>query len=201
LFIIVRLRNSHFFASIKELMIKNKKPSKKLIVALVIIAALIIISSLFYWFRIRSSSQSGPNEGESPVNLEPPTKEDAQRVEDTKQGIIDRQKQEDGQLNSADTKQTVRPVITYASQYGSVVEVGAEVPVFEDGGTCTANFKLGSSTVTKSVQAVKNVNRVSCPAMTADVSEFNPKGSWTVIVSYSSASSSGTSNPSTVGVK
>jgi cytoskeletal protein RodZ len=183
-------------------MIKIKKPSKKVVIASVI-ALILLGGGFFYWFQVRPNDIENIGTEEAPINLAPPTEEDAQRVEDNKQRIADQQKDNASSAPAAGSgsKQTVKPNITYAQQYGQSVEVGAEVSVFEDGGTCTATFTSGANTVTKSVQAVKNVNRVNCPAMVADASEFNPKGNWSVTVTYNSNSSSGTSNPLTVVVK
>lgn len=183
-------------------MLKIKMPSKKVLIASVVIL-LVAAGCLFYWFQVRSDSPENIGTEEAPINLAPPTKEDAKRVEDNKQRIADEQKNNTSSAptSGSGSKQTVKPVITYAQQYGQSVEVGAEVSVFEEGGTCTATFALGSSKITKTVQAVMNVNRVNCPAMVADVSEFNPKGDWSVIVTYNSGSVSGASNPMMIGVK
>ncbi len=147
--------------------------------------------------RNNAASTTTPTPSEDFINLDPPTEEDTQRVEDNKQKIVDQQ----GSQPTPPAGATVKPVITYAQQYGQVVEVGAEVPVFENGGTCTATFTLGAATVTKTVQAVTNVNRVNCPVMAAEASEFYPKGSWSVTVGYKSASTSGTSDSRLVEVK
>lgn len=156
----------------------------------------------YYIMRNNQSPTSVITTGkEPPVNLDPPTKADAERVEDTKQKIVDKQSSGTGSTTLTGAKKTVKVAITYAGQYGQTVEVGAEVAVFEEGGTCTIKFSLGTSSFTKTVQAIQNVNRVNCPAVIVNSSEFNPKGAWSVMASYSSNTSSGSSDISTVGVK
>jgi len=178
--------------------IKIKKPSKKVLV--VILASLVVLGAgaTSYWFLVRDSSSNVPGNGsgEPPVNLEPATEEDQQRADDNKQRIVDQAAQVGNQQGNSSSKKNVAPIITYSGQYGSVVEVGAEVAVFENSGTCIAVFTLGGSKVTRSVQAIQNVNRMSCPVMSVPVSELNPKGEWTVVVSYDSGTTVGASNPS-----
>lgn len=180
---------------------KIKKPSKKVVIILAAIVVAAVIGASSYWFLVRDEATDVPGNGtgEAPVNLEPATEEDRQRAEDNKQDIVDREKQLDNQNDTS--KKSVQPTITYAGQYGSVVEAGAEVNAFESSGTCTATFTSGNSKITRSVQAIQNVNRMSCPVMSAPVSEFNPKGSWSVVVSYSSGTAAGSSTPVTFTVE
>lgn len=181
-------------------MVKIKKPPKWLIFTALGILVLAVAGGAYYWLQVRTKPQVLPSD--PTVNLAPPTQEDAQRVEDNKQKIVQQQEQEGNRESTpTGTKQTVKPTIIYAGQYGGSVEVGAEVAVFEDGGTCTATFTSGSSTLTRSVQGVRNVNRVTCPTITVNTAEFNPKGSWSVTVTYDSTSTAGTSNPQTIAVE
>lgn len=187
-------------------MLKIKKPTKKAIIIGIIAVGVIAAGALTYYFvnvRDDNPQTTGTTNGqEEPVNLAPPTEQDAQRVEDNKQQIVDRQAQLDAQSQQSDSsKKNVVPTITYAGQYGQVVEVGAEVAVFDASGTCTATFSLGASSFTKSVQAVQNVNRMNCPTISVPVSEFTPKGSWGVTIKYDSGSSTGVSNSSTIRVE
>lgn len=184
-------------------MLKIKKSQKKIFVITGLIAILIISGGTFLYSRNNSSIEpSTPSEQQDFINLDPPTEEDALQVEENKQKIAD---DEDGQGSQPSpqpgTKIAVKPVITYAQQYGQSVEVAAEVATFEAEGTCTATFSLGATSFTKTVQAVQNVNRMNCPVMIAASSEFNPKGTWSVSVAYNSATASGVSDTSSVSVE
>lgn len=179
-----------------ESMVKNKK-----LIIILAVLTLIAISVASYVFVIRgdqrNSQQTASTTQEDKVNLDPPTEEDKTRVEQNKQRIVD---QQNGQSQTSGS--TAKPVITYAEQYQSNVEVGGYVNgIFEDGGTCTAKFSQGSQVVTKSSKGVKNSNNVSCPAIVTPASTLSPKGTWTVTLTYSSPTASGTSDQRTLEVK
>lgn len=182
-------------------MLKQNRSNKKIIV---IIAVVLLVIGGGSAFALTRGDKTSPSKDKEKVNLAPPTKEDAERVEENKQAVIKRQqdeKQAEQSGANSDSKESVSPTITYADQYQGQVEVGAFVSgVFEDGGTCTATFTNGSANFTKQVQAVRGANSVNCPVMQAPVSSFSPRGTWQVSVSYSSPSSSGTSESKQVEV-
>ncbi len=188
-------------------MVKNTKINKKIIVCCAIFTLLIGTMFSVYYLNREPKKTAQPvtaqtNETE-PLNLAPPTNEDRQRVEDNKKRIIEQQDlSKSQQVNTSGSKKSIKPTITYAQQYGQSVEIGAYVSgIFEDGGKCTATFKLGSSAFSKSVTANKNVSSVDCPVMSANASDFNPKGSWLVEVSYDSPTAFGVSEKRQVEVK
>jgi hypothetical protein len=151
-----------------------------------------------WYFAIHGKGYSAKQSREATdgINFDPATKEDNKRAEDNKDRIIENENQLANQSNSSgtDSKKVVKPTITYAGKFDNQVQVGAYVSgVFEDGGECTAEFTQGNLKFAKKVTAVKNVNSVDCPEMAANSSEFTNKGQWTVTVTYSSATASGTS--------
>lgn len=147
------------------------------------------------------NAPSTPSVTTDGINYAPPTAEDKKNVEQNKENIVaNEQNRESGSSNSS--RKNVKPTITYADQYGQSVEVGAFVSgIFEDGGTCKAIFTHDGSSFSKNVQAVKNANSVNCPVMSAGVSEFSQKGTWSVTVSYDSPTASGASDAHQVEVK
>jgi hypothetical protein len=151
-----------------------------------------------------STSQSDDDEAqpEESINLTPPTPEDAQRVEENKQAIIDRENKEKNTTPPpAGAKKAVKPIITYAGQYGSKVEVGGYTTgVFESGATCVVAFSKDGQGFSKSVTAVTNVNSMDCPVVEVPASEFSSKGSWTVTITYDSASANGTSDTKVIEI-
>ena len=185
-------------------MFKHKKK-------IIIIVAIIFFAFIFSFVLIKKNSQnniqqSGTVGEETKINLNPPTQEDLKRAEENKQAIENRDQLIENQKNqnsSPGAIKTVKPVITYAGQYGQQVEVGGYVgDLFEDGGTCTAKFsKDGATPFSKSVQATKNANSVDCPVMIAKNDEFQTKGTWSVVVSYVSPNSTGYSDARTIEVK
>ncbi|MES2971804.1 MAG: hypothetical protein V4702_05780 [Patescibacteria group bacterium] len=176
--------------------------NKKLM--LVAFAAVLLISAALLYTRKQSQNTAGTAETPQPtetINLEPATEEDKLRAEQNKQAIVERERQLEEQPPTSGKKE-VKPVITYAGQYGPRVEVGGYIPgIFEDGGTCTATFSQGSATFSKSVNAIKGASSVDCPVIEATTGEFSTKGTWTVILAYNSASAAGSSEPKQVEVK
>lgn len=179
------------------LKIKKRSSKNKKILLLGLAAALIIAGGALYAF----ANQSDDPQTET-VNLDPSTRQDAKRVEENKQRIVEKESQENSQAaQPGNNKQTVKPIITYADQYGQAVEVGAYVTVFEDNGACTATFTNAGQSIKKTVNAVRNANTTNCPVMTASSNEFSPKGNWSVVVSYDSPTSSGQSDAKIIEIK
>lgn len=175
---------------------KKIKMNKKVLILLLVM--LVAGGAAYYLISKDGPVTTDPTGGN--VNLSPATEEDKKRAEDNKQRIINKQEQETTQPTSG-TK-SVKPVITYAGQYGQNIEVGAYVGgIFEDEGTCTATFTQGARTITKSVQGVKDVNSVACPVMSVSVEDLQSKGIWSVVVNYSSSTARGDSDSRQIGVK
>lgn len=178
------------------------KSKKKLIIILVALLAVIALSGGIYLRNSNKEAPRTPDQGEA-INFDPPTEEDAKRVDENKQAIVDREEaiQNNNQQPQPGPK-SVKPTITYAGQYETGVEVGGFTNgVFEDGGVCTATFSKGSTTFSKSVNAIKNVNAMDCPAIITPIDQFNSKGGWNVTLKYSSASASGESDPRIIEIK
>lgn len=187
-------------------MTKIKKPSKKttLVVLIAVILAIGLSIFLIDKSRDKTSDEAAQTAAQQAgINLALPTAEDAQRVDDNKKKIVERQTQESNQTpTTPGTKKSVIPVVTYAGQYGQDIEVGGYVDgIFEDGGTCTATFTQGSVSKTRTVQSVKNTNAVDCPAMIISTLELGQKGTWKVFISYSSSTSEGKSSAREIEVQ
>lgn len=181
-------------------MLKQNVKNKYVLIGLIVL--LIAGSGYFVFAKRKSASIDTTNQGKaSPINYDPPTAEDAQRADDNKQRIVEREEKLREQQTNTEGKRTVKPVITYAGQYGQSVEVGGYVNTFENDGTCTATFTQGSKRIAKSVTAVRGANSMDCPVMSVDTVEFNPKGTYEVVVSYSSSSATGTSDARQVEIK
>ena len=186
-------------------MTKIKKVSKKIIVG-GLVALLIVAGAGALYIKNRNDATKSTDVASSPqetLNLDPPTDEDAKRADENKQEILRRDEELKTQQTTTETsgKKNVKPVITYAGQYGNSVEAGGYVNVFEEGGTCTATFTRGSAKITKTVQAIRGANSVNCPVMAANSSEFSQKGTYSVTVSYNSATSTGVSDTKQLEVK
>jgi hypothetical protein len=96
----------------------------------------------------------------------------------------------------------VSVLITYADWDASsaTVQAGATVSgVIEDGGTCTLELSSGASTVSASVTAVADAASTSCGRLEVPRAQLSP-GTWQAVVSYRSASATGSSDPTEVVV-
>jgi hypothetical protein len=183
--------------------IKKRKNKKPFIVASVV--ALVAIGGIAYAIS-NHSQKPAPSSTTSgaPINYDPPSKQDTQSVNDNKQRIVQQEKDQQNQTSTnqgSASKQTIKPIITYAGQYGSSVEIGGYINVFEDGGTCQVTFTQGSKTITRSVSAVRDANSVDCPSVSVNSSEFNPKGKYVVTLGYNSNTTTGVSDPKDIEVK
>lgn len=134
------------------------------------------------------------NDDASGINYGPPTEEEIEETEDFKDSLP-------GQTTPPPTpppagqKKTVTPII---SSWGQVpdtkaVEVSGYINnLLENGGTCTAALALNGQTVTASRSATANAQNTSCGFISIDRSQLSP-GTWTVTLSYSSATAEGSS--------
>lgn len=87
-------------------------------------------------------------------------------------------------------------LITYASWEDSTssVEVGAYAALVEPAATCTLTLTRGSETTSQTIDALSDVSTMSCGGFQVGKPQVAP-GTWTAVVTYDSATSSGTSAP------
>lgn len=99
----------------------------------------------------------------------------------------------------------VTPIITYAGYFDDTkkqIEVNAFVPEIFENGTCTLTLtRSGSTTITKTNTAAGSVKNTNCKNFVLERSELSAAGEWSAVVSYSSASHSGTSSTQTFMVQ
>lgn len=181
--------------------IQNKKSSKKRIVPLVIIGIVLIGAAVAAW--IITTQNAKDNSG---INYNPPTQEQKDAGQQTKEDNNKPQTGTDGGTapdvpTGSDGKKSVTPTIVDAGNYGQNVEVRALVPgVTESDGTCTAELTQGSQKVSKSSAATASASSTQCAMITISQAEFSSKGTWSLVVTYSSKESSGRSTPRDVSI-
>ena len=93
-------------------------------------------------------------------------------------------------------------VLTFAHwDAGSAsVQVGGYVGgLIEDGGTCTLTLTNGSQSLTVTAAASADASTTICGPLTVPGSQLAP-GSWRTVVTYHSATTTGTSDPAEVTV-
>ncbi len=125
---------------------------------------------------------------QSKVDLSPATQAEKDAARDTPTT---------SQNTSSGGSKTVTPFITSATASETRAYVQG---VIEDGGTCTATYTHGADVVTATSKGAANASYTNCAPMTLS-GPVNISGTWSVVVSYSSSTSSGKSQPSTFEVK
>lgn len=181
-------------------MIKKSVINKKLFwVALLLLLTTLLV--IIFIYQNKQSSNIAPPPNNDPnaekLDLSPATKEDQARADANKERIVSQQEQQPSQPVSG--KKSVNPVIADANQYGSEVEVRSFVPgIVESDGICTITLSQGTTVITKEVAAVQDATTTQCTKLKLARSEFSSNGTVTVVVTYSSAKSSGSSEPRTM---
>ena len=127
----------------------------------------------------------------SGVKLKPATKEEKKEADQKKEEIVKEQSQQEAPPPTPSGKKQVSVVITNASASSVNAYVSG---IFEEGGTCSAIFTQGSMSITRTSQGFANVSYTQCAPITPNLSTG---GSWSVVVSYNSASAEGKSEPQT----
>lgn len=128
------------------------------------------------------------------VDMSPATATDQQQADQHKDDLVKQQQP----TQSSPSTGTVTPVIISASQNG----VRGFVPgIYESGGTCTATFTQGSQQVVKQSSAVKGATTTDCTPITLARADFPSAGTWTLVLSYSSTASHGSSASQTITVQ
>jgi len=178
---------------------KKRATSKSSVKRLLIVGlALVVVASGVSWALSRhTNSNATPatptrKKPGTYVNLNPPTADEKKASDDAKAAIAQRESQ--NAAISTSGKKSVSPTIVHADGSGVSAYVGN---ILEDGGTCTATFTKDSIVKTFTSQASANVSYTTCGSM--PVSGLTP-GAWQLIVSYSSSTSAGSSQPQTVNI-
>lgn len=185
--------------------IKKTRKNKKIKV-LLIISLVFVLTGTIYFFAQRQNQSSKEqtvateDRSSTDIDLSPATEEDKKRADENKEKIVQDIETQKSSEPSTNLKK-VSPIITYAGQYGDIVEVGGNVNTLEDNGKCIAVFSNSSSSFERQVTAIRDAQSVNCPVISVPVKDFNPKGTWSVVLKYQSTTASGTSEIKNIEVK
>ncbi len=173
---------------------KKTRLNKK---GLLVAAAVVLLLGLgLYVVKARPFSKKTPT-ATNPVNYGPATAQEKSETEQHKKDLAENQP---SSTSTTAGKTNVKPVITYADQYGQNVEVGSYVAgIFENGGTCQLTLTKGSMNVERSATGVSSATTTNCPTFSVKVSDLTP-GDWTAKVTYSSQAAEGTSDTKVISV-
>jgi hypothetical protein len=186
----------------------SKKRLPKRVIGLVIIV-LLVAAGIFLFIKHRQDTKPvvfQKTSTGSAVNLNPPTKQDKTATEQNKDNVVKQQQQDQmankDPANNTPVTNTRKPFITYAAQSAQNIEVDGYVSgVFEDGKGCTATFTQGPLKVTGSSTGFKDSDHTTCTPINLPRSSFSQAGTWSVTLSYSSPTGSGTSDARNVTIQ
>lgn len=158
----------------------SRRLSKALIAGLVVLAVGLAYGGYrLYQNHNKPTTLKTPDGGQA--SLAPATESDKQASEDHKDAIV-KQNAQTNTPNSG-TSKTSSVVITNKSTTGVRAYVTG---VFEEGGVCTALAVQGPKTSSATSSGFENVSTTQCAPLDWDTPLST--GSWTITVSYKSAS-------------
>jgi hypothetical protein len=174
--------------------IKKKKNLSRIVILLTALFSLFLI----WWFFLKSPSSIG----EDDINYAPATKEDKRLNDDIKSNIP-----ASTDSGSDDNQAAVKVVKPFISAWGQPGGSGSDFQLngFVDGiveseGSCTLAMRRNGITVDVTKQSLQNAQNTSCGQMAIAYSKLTP-GKWEATLSYSSATSKGSSDPVIVEVR
>ncbi len=185
---------------------KSTKKHPRLL--LIIIGVLVVAGAIGGYLYIRNKNDR-PNTDKTgtTINYRPPTAEEKKQAEDAKDKIVQDQQTQQSGATKDDQPASNRPskltvFIARLEQVGPNIEASGYVGgVFEDDGTCTLTLTNGSAKLSKQSKGFKDFNHTTCTPFSFPSSELTKAGAWTVSLSYSSPSGTGTSETKTLEVQ
>lgn len=176
--------------------------TKRLLASILIILSILVSIGLYTYIFSANNKDNQPkaSDNQSNTSLEtikesPATDQEKAESQTVKEELANNP---NTPVVGSDGKKQVNVVVTdYSpSVVGSFVE-----GVVEDGGSCTATFKQGTLSFTKTVSAIANVSTSQCERIILNSSEFPAKGAWSTSITYSSPSANGVSQSVTINVE
>lgn len=171
--------------------VKNKSKltrNKKVFFATFLIV-LIGVASFVVIQRNNSKKQDiSTNPEDQTIKYLPATPEEKEAAENKKNEIVKKQEEQNQPALPPGTKKTVTPTITNTTGSINAYVSG----IFEEGGTCTAEFTKDSVILTKASEGFQNVSYTQCAPMNLEQGFLSP-GRWNLVVKYSSEKSEGIS--------
>lgn len=167
----------------KKILFGSKK--RKLIT--LVVACLILAGASFAFYRTQIHESENPTTADGqPVNLEPATDQDKKENDQAKEAAIKQTELEKQQASNQGQKKQANVVITQTSATGVRAYVSN---VFEENGQCAATATSAGQSVSKSSTGFQNVSYTQCAPIDWDTPLA--AGTWTVTVTYSSATAQG----------
>lgn len=174
---------------------KGKKvTATSITIAALLLAPVLLLSASYLqsWWPFEQAEQKDTVPTIRDVNsvdYSGPTEEDIEYSQEGKKNSSEN-------ANTESEQQSVAVGVSFAKAVGDNVEVRAFTPsVIEGDGTCTAKFTNEGSSITQSSKAFIDSTSSQCQPIIVPVSKFDKSGSWSLVLSYKSPASTGSSEP------
>ena len=180
---------------------RKKSNKKKLIAWLVIIVIILLVAAGFLYLKYglnHATTQQSPstNKQSSLKSAESTTPNQTNTKPSDSQSNGG-----SGTTSPTNNKVTVDVTIVDAAQYQSNIEVRAYSSDVSTTGVCTFTFtKNGYSDIVRQTNGNVNSSTTACSELTIPASSFPTTGTWSLVVTYSSDSAQGSSNPQSVEI-
>lgn len=184
-------------------MIRKIKKTNRRKIIIILILVLILGVGAFYFTVVRNSESDKKNtDHQNNINYSPPTKEELEAVKEAKDKIIkEDENQESSTWNDQSQKRTLNPVISGAEVFNNKLEITSYVQNTIDEGQCTATISKGNIIIERKTSSTRENSTSYCHLVSIDSSEIPEKGTWSVVVKYSSSTSEGISAPKTFEIR
>jgi len=187
--------------------IQNKKKTPKTALVIVLIVAIVLVGGAVYWYLKSNNFFDHHND----TTKQQSGKDNSQNTTNTdNNGTTDNTTNNDNKGSDEKTpveadnsgKKVAQITIVDASQYDNMFEVRAGMNnITEDSGTCNYTFTQNGQVLNYSSDAIFTGTGTDCKTIDIPVSDFPAKGAWQLVITYSSATATGTSATKTVTVK
>ena len=182
----------------------QRKMSKKQKMAAVLISAVVLVGGYlgvaFYKHLFPFTNKTPTYEPGTHVVNKDKSDTENQAIDNLKNNPQDKTKNNQTDTPSAPTvnqdsgKKEANVLITNVGiQNGTVSASGFATNVVESDGTCTYTFVNGSNKVIKTSKVLPNPTSTTCETVNFPASELPVTGTWSVVLSYSSPESAGSS--------
>lgn len=179
---------------------KNKKQSRSKLILLAAISATVLVGGLIFYFSWQNGQESTPERPVNDVDYSGPSQEDIDSSQNAKKrGEPDTTQTVPSKEDPSKKSATVG--IAFADKEGPNFEVRAFITnVIEGTGTCKAILTNGAKSVTRESKAFIDASSSQCLPIVVPISELAPAGDWTLIMTYDSPSSKGSTDPEVVKI-
>ncbi|MBI9114778.1 hypothetical protein [Sanguibacter suaedae] len=190
---------------------RSHKPLVITVTAVVLVlAAALGAAALTGWGPFSDEPTATPAQSASPTSAAPTETDpstppastaDPEPTEEPTEAYTEPAEEPTSEPTSPPPGTTVDVVITFADWVpeAAAIEASAYVTTIDESGSCTLKLTSGSTTRTATIPALLDASTMSCGGILIPGSALS-SGTWTAVVTYESASSSGSSAPAEVVV-